>query len=125
MDDLVVADLEEIRHSKRWGSSWSQWGNPNEPSAEIQFYSPTSGKATITIETEDGKKMQEIIMDVLKGVNVYNYDLTLTEKGVKNLKKAGTEVKKGANDKFYLPKGKYSAVVKNHSKLEKIVLTIK
>jgi photosystem II stability/assembly factor-like uncharacterized protein len=125
MEDLLIADIEDIRHSKRWGSSWSQWGEPNEPSVEIQFYSPTSGKATITIETEDGLEIQELTEDIPKGLNFYDYDLTLSEKGVKNLKKAGTDLEKSANDRYYLPTGKYKIIVKNNSKTNKTVLSLK
>ena len=125
MNEVVISDLKEIRHSKRWGSSWSQWSDSNEPSTEIQFYCPQSGKTSITIESEDGKELQLINLEAVKGVNVYDYNLTLSEKGVKNLEKAEVKLTKGDNDKNYLPKGKYNVVVKNSSKIAKNVITIK
>ena len=125
MNEVVISDLKEIRHSKRWGSSWSQWSDSNEPSTEIQFYCPQSGKTSITIESEDGKELQLINLEAVKGVNVYDYNLTLSKKGVKNLEKAEVKLTKGDNDKNYLPKGKYNVVVKNSSKIAKNVITIK
>jgi hypothetical protein len=125
MNNVVIADLKEIRHSKRWGSSWSQWSDSNEPSTEIQFYCPQSGKTSITIESEDGKELQLINLEAIKGINVYDYHLTLSKKGVKNLEKADVKLIAGANDKNYLPKGKYKVVVKNGSKFAENVITIK
>ncbi|MFT7626631.1 MAG: hypothetical protein ACI9OS_000271 [Ulvibacter sp.] len=125
MNEVVILDLKEIRHSKRWGGSWSQWSDSNEPSAEIQFYCPKSGKTSITIESEDGKELQLVNLEAIRGVNVYDYNLTLSKKGVKHLEKAKVKLNKGANDKYYLPKGIYHVVVKNNSKFAKSVITIK
>jgi len=124
-NEVVIADMKDIRHSKRWGSSWSQWGDANEPSLEIQFYSPQSGKTSITIESEDGKELQLINLESVKGVNVYDYNLTISKDGVKNLEKADVELIQGSNGKNYLPKGNYTVIVKNSSKYSKSVITIK
>jgi photosystem II stability/assembly factor-like uncharacterized protein len=125
MNEVVIADLNEIRHSKRWGSSWSQWSDSNEPSVEIQFYCPKEGMTSIAIESEDGKELQLIQIEAVKGLNIYDYNLTLSKKGVKNLEKDEVKLTKGANDKHYLPKGKYKIVVKNGSKFAENVITIK
>jgi photosystem II stability/assembly factor-like uncharacterized protein len=125
MNEIIIADMKDIRHSSRWGSSWSQWNDANEPSAEIQFYCPQSGETSITIESEDGKELQFINLEAVKGLNVYDYNLSLSKKGVKNLEKTEVKLVKGANDKNYLPKGKYNVVIKNSSKFSKNVITIK
>jgi hypothetical protein len=125
MNEVVIADLNEIRHSRRWGSSWSQWSESNEPSAEIQFYCPQSGKTSITIESEDGKELQLMQIEAVKGLNIYDYNLTLSKKGVKNLEKAEVKLTQGTNDKHYLPKGKYKVVVNLNGIYSKMSLEVK
>ncbi len=125
MNEVVIADLKDIRHSKRWGSSWNQWGEVNEPSVAIQFYCPQGGKTSISIESKDGEELQLIKLESVNGVNIYEYDLAVSKKGVENLETPDVKLVKGANDKYYLPKGKYTVTIKNSSKSAKSVITIK
>ncbi|MGY8886977.1 MAG: VPS10 domain-containing protein, partial [Flavobacteriales bacterium] len=125
MNEVVIADLKDIRHSKRWGSSWSQWGEVNEPSVAIQFYCPQGGKTSISIESKDGEELQLIKLESVNGINIYEYDLAVSKKGVENLETPDVKLVKGANDKYYLPKGKYTVTIKNSSKSAKSVITIK
>ncbi len=37
--DLHVFDLENIKHSNRWGSSWSSWRKANTPGLDLTFFS--------------------------------------------------------------------------------------
>ncbi|QNJ97324.1 WD40/YVTN/BNR-like repeat-containing protein [Constantimarinum furrinae] len=107
MNEIVVAEIAPIRSSRRWGSRFSPWNDAFEPSVNIQFFSPSSGKATITIQSDDGSQLQQIKVDAVKGVNVVEYDLTLSEKGQKSLEKSGTKMNRADNDKYYLAKGDY------------------
>jgi photosystem II stability/assembly factor-like uncharacterized protein len=107
MNDIVLAQPEAVRSSRRWGSSFSPWSNAFEPSTQLQYFSPEEGKATIEIRTEDGTVLHKISTDAEKGVNIFKYDLTLSEKGVKAMEKAGTKLNKADNEKHYLPKGEY------------------
>ncbi|MDB9980366.1 glycosyl hydrolase [Ulvibacter sp.] len=125
MNEVVIADLKDIRHSKRWGSSWNQWGEVNEPSVAIQFYCPQGGKTSISIESKDGEELQLIKLESVNGINIYEYDLAVSKKGVENLETPDVKLVKGANDKYYLPKGKYTVTIKNSSKSAKTVITIK
>ncbi|MDC1325067.1 glycosyl hydrolase [Ulvibacter sp.] len=125
MNEVVIADLKDIRHSKRWGSSWNQWGEVNEPSVAIQFYCPQGGKTSISVESKDGEEVQLIKLESVNGINIYEYDLAVSKKGVENLETPDVKLVKGANDKYYLPKGKYTVTIKNSSKSAKTVITIK
>ena len=125
MNEVVIADLKDIRHSKRWGSSWNQWGEVNEPSVAIQFYCPQGGKTSISIESKDGEEVQLIKLESVNGINIYEYDLAVSKKGVENLETPDVKLVEGANDKYYLPKGKYTVTIKNSSKSAKSVITIK
>jgi hypothetical protein len=111
MNGIVIGEILPIDSSRRWGNSWSQWSEVYEPSEAIQFYAPQAGKATILIETEEGKEVQQLTCDTSKGVNVVNFDMSVSEKGKKNLEKAGLSMKKAKNDKYYLPVGKYKVKV--------------
>jgi hypothetical protein len=107
MEQLVLAEMEPVNFSPRWGSKFSTWGEVFEPKTKIQFYSPQAGNAIISIETEDGKSLQQITTAVEKGVNVLDYNFTISEKGSKNLEQKENPLKRAENNSFYLPKGKY------------------
>lgn len=124
-NDILIASIESIEYSRRWGNSYSQWSSVYEPSIPIQFYAPESGSATISIETKDGKELQQFSKDVSKGITVFDYDLSLSEKGIKNLKKNGLKIRKSNNNKVYVPVGEYSITVKIGAKIAKNVFSIK
>ncbi|MCK5637840.1 MAG: glycosyl hydrolase, partial [Flavobacteriaceae bacterium] len=116
--DLVIFDLENIQHSKNWGSSWSKWFEPNEPKLEISYYSLKSGNKTIKITSESGLVLNQWNVNAVKGFNTEDYDLTFSEKGLKVYNKEDKEntVEKSKNEKYYLPKGKYYVKIDKISK---------
>ncbi len=109
--ELTILDLEPIQYSPYWGDSRSQWSEAYEPSVTINFFNPKAEKVTISIQTEDGTEVQNYKIDAVKGVNVFEYDVTVSEKGKKALAKKDIEVSKAKNGEYYLPKGKYSVQV--------------
>ncbi|RFN59012.1 WD40/YVTN/BNR-like repeat-containing protein [Marixanthomonas ophiurae] len=111
MNDVLLAELNPIQFSSRWGSKYGEWYDVIEPSINLQLYSPSEGKAIITIKTKEGKEVQQLTKDVVKGVNIIEYDITVSEKGRKILEKADVEVKKADNEKYYLPEGMYDVKV--------------
>jgi hypothetical protein len=125
MNNLLVNSMEPIRASRRWGSSFSEWNDPYEPSVDIQFYSPSEGKAAISVFSEDGKELQQWKVDAVKGFNLSKYDVSLSEKGVKNLEKGGSKISKAQNGKYYLPKGNFVLEVSISGKSAKQNLEIK
>ncbi|SRX52376.1 VPS10 domain-containing protein [Aequorivita sp. CIP111184] len=124
-DEVVIAEMDTINFSPRWGSKYSTWGEVNEPKIKIQFYSPQSGKAEITIKAEDGKELQSLSVNAVKGVNGVDYDLSISEKGSKFFDKTDTKIKKAENGKFYLQKGIYTLSVNLLSKVQSISIKIK
>ncbi len=124
-NDLLLAEIEPIHASNHWGDSFSPWRDVLEPSVTLQAYSPQERKVKIAIETEEGEELQQFDADVSKGVNVIDYDVTVSEKGVKVLEKAGTKIKKAKNDKYYLPKGMYTIVINQNGKTAKTSLEVK
>jgi photosystem II stability/assembly factor-like uncharacterized protein len=107
-NNLMLASLKPIRSSRRWGSTgFNAFGAPFEPSLGIQFYTPSEGKATISIQTEDQTELQKFQHDAAKGYNIASYDLSLSSKGKKELEKTDADIQKADNEVYYLPKGKY------------------
>ena len=109
-DALTVSSAESIRFSSRWGNSYSKWIDPFVPELPITFYSAKEGKASITIKSESGVQLQQFQVNADKGFNNTKYDLTITEDASKKLQKEDEKLslKKAANGKFYIPRGKYT-----------------
>ena len=82
------------------------------------------GEATIMVETEDGSVLQQFKQNASKGFNVFDYDASLSEKGIKTLEKGDIKIKKGDNQKAYLPKGSYVIKIKNGGNIEQAVFSI-
>ncbi|MEO1031780.1 MAG: YCF48-related protein [Bacteroidota bacterium] len=110
---ITIFDVSPIRHSSRWGSSWSKWLEAYEPEKTIQFYSNTSGEKTINILSEKGAALHRMKVNADKGFNYIDYNLELTEKGRKALMKENTsiDINKASNEKYYLPKGVYTVEI--------------
>ncbi|MGB3606084.1 VPS10 domain-containing protein [Psychroserpens sp.] len=113
----TLFDIENIRHSSRWGSSWSSWFEAYEPKIDVAFYSNVSEEKMIKIYSEKGALLNEMNTKADKGFNYTVYDLTITEKGRKALLKENTslDITKAKNDKYYLAKGTYSIKIGSES----------
>jgi photosystem II stability/assembly factor-like uncharacterized protein len=104
-DAVAIFEIPSIRFSSRWGSSWSKWSKPNEPSQTISYYVSSSGNYIVDILAEDNSKLNSFSVDVTKGFNEFNYDITVSKKSY--FDKKDIEIKEAQNGLFYLPKGKY------------------
>ena len=109
---LVIFDLEEIRHSPRWGNAYSVWGTPNTPGLDIRFYSRDGGETLATIQTPDGIRLSETQLKADAGFNVISYDVAFSKAGKKDyLSKYKTPLKEAGDGKTYLPKGSYEIIL--------------
>jgi hypothetical protein len=119
---VTLFDIDNVRHSSRWGNAYSSWSKPFEPSVNLKFYAQNSGTQNIKILSEKGAVLNEIKVDADKGFNYVDYDMSLTENGRKALIKENSElqVSKAKNDKYYLPKGNYSTQIGNEKKSFKV-----
>ncbi|MGB1307580.1 MAG: WD40/YVTN/BNR-like repeat-containing protein, partial [Oceanihabitans sp.] len=88
----TLFSTNDVRHSSRWGSSWSKWFDAFEPSKTIKFYTSTSGEKEIKILSEENAVLNSILVKADKGFNYVEYDLSLTEKGRKMLLKENTSI---------------------------------
>jgi len=124
--NLMVSNLKPIRASRRWGSTgFNSFGDPFEPTVGIQFYTPSEGKATIFIQTEDNIELQKFQHDASKGYNIAEFDVSLSSKGKKELEKTETDIRKADNGVYYLPKGKYVVHVSVGGKSAKTPFEVK
>jgi hypothetical protein len=121
--DLVLFEVESMRYSGRWGSSFGAWYDTYEPSTKVAFYTNEPGEKTIKILSENNIELNSIKVNADKGFNYADYDLTLTESGKELWQNEDPklEIKKAANGKHYLPKGKYTVLINK----EKTTLEIK
>ncbi|EAQ38249.1 hypothetical protein MED134_11145 [Dokdonia sp. MED134] len=108
-----IFDIAEVEHSRRWGTSWSNWSDPFEPSTPISYYTSNAGKYELVVKSTEGKELNRMALNPAAGINQVSYDLTITEKGKKYLEKADSSlnIKKTKNGKYYLPKGTYTVVL--------------
>jgi len=125
MNNVILAPIEPVYHSKRWGTAFSQWSDIYDPSVELQYYSPQDGSAIVTISSEDGKELSRLEHASLKGVNVMSYNLSFSKKNKKVLGEKGEGIKEMLNGNHYLPKGKYSVSISIGGKSAKEWLEIK
>ena len=107
---ITLFEMDAIRSSWRWGSSWSKFIEAYEPSTAIKLFVKKSGSHTIKILSENGIELNQMSVETDKGFNYVDYDLTISEKGRNALMKENAEIdiSKAQNDKYYLPKGNYS-----------------
>ncbi len=112
-NDLHLFPVKKIRHSKRWGGSWSSWSEPREPSRDIHFYAAQKGKATITVLGDKKVVVNRFELDADHGFNRQEYDLTFSEEGRKAYVKKHRKAKlnEADNGLYYLPKGDYTIQV--------------
>ncbi|MBT8178407.1 MAG: exo-alpha-sialidase, partial [Eudoraea sp.] len=122
---LYVFELDKIRHSPRWGNSYSTWGKPVTPGLDIVFYSSTTGPYTAYIRYQDDIVVSEVSLEADKGLNVLSYDLAFSKQGKTDfLKKIKKELKKAQDGKTYLPKGEYTVELEGKRVAEKVSFTI-
>ncbi len=107
-NSIKVFSTKSVKSSRRWGNSFG-WSEPFEPSTTFAFFSNSSGKQTVRLLSDRGTELNSFSVDVDKGFNFLDYDLSISEKTKKALMKENTsvDIKKAQNRKFYLPKGNY------------------
>ncbi|UOX34729.1 glycosyl hydrolase [Flavobacterium sediminilitoris] len=111
---LFVYEVPSIKKSERWGNSWSQWGKPYEPKTEIWFYSNSNEEVEMIIENEKGIVVFSKKITAKKGLNLVNYDYTLSDDVIAKWKKKDKKAvfEKARNGKQYVLPAKYSIHIK-------------
>ncbi|WP_310556508.1 VPS10 domain-containing protein [Flavobacterium sp.] len=113
--NIILFDMDTIKHSKNWGSKGFAWSNANDFKQEIAFYSKSTDEVTLKIHSENGIEVFNKKIIPVIGLNKLDYDLILdsviAEKW--NKKQPKMEIKEAHNKKYYLPVGKYKVTLKS------------
>ena len=126
---LYTFELNKIRFSDRWGNSrGASWYGFNEPSLQIPFYANASGKVSISVISEKGTQLKTEEMEVEKGLNYFQYDLSISESAVSQYAEELTEIEgkleKKENGKVYLKQGTYTVELKLDGSTVKEMFTV-
>jgi len=118
--DLVVFEVENIKHSKNWGNAPNSWAKPNTPRLDINFYCSKAGPCTVKVTTANGTEVSSTDMQADRGVNILSYDLAFSKKGKSNFpSKNKRKPEEAKNGKTYLPKGNYVIEISANGETEK------
>ena len=108
--ELALLDPEKVKHSKRWGSSYSSWRKVFELETTFTAFAKTSGAYEMQIKDVKGTVLfsQKGTLDV--GFNFVIYALEKDANGIKNYNKKNKKLpsKSAKNGTHYLEKGIYS-----------------
>ncbi len=105
---VKVFEVPSMRFSSKWEKSKSQWSKPNTPNMTVSYFVSKAGKYSVEILAEDETKLNSFSVNAEKGFNYFDYDLSVSEKSIKNyFSKKEIKVKKADNGDYFLPKGEY------------------
>ena len=108
--ELALLDPEKVKHSKRWGSSYSSWRKVFEPETTFTAFAKTTGAYEMQVKDVKGTVLfsQKGMLEV--GFNFVIYALEKDAKGIKNYNKKNKKLpsKSSKNGIHYLEKGTYS-----------------
>jgi len=112
--DFHLFEIKNIRKSKNWGRSWSQWRDANTPKIKIPFFTSSNRKVKINIY-RGTIKVSSILFDADRGFNEAMFDVSFSKKGKGAYEKLNKEtaLEKAKNGVYYLPKGKYTVKSEN------------
>ncbi len=123
--DLYAFDLENIKHSNRWGSSWSSWLKPTTPGVDLTFYSSKAGNFIATVKTDDNIIVSATELKGEKGLNILSFDVAFSKTGKMDyLKKHKAKLEEAKDGKTYLPKGTYVLELNGNGQKESKSFTI-
>ncbi len=126
MSKLMLAEIPAMRASKRWGSTgFNQYGDYFEPTLDINVFAPEIGNAIISVTSETGRELKNWSENVVKGFNEIAYNVSVSEKGKKQLDKDDKKAWTGDNGISYLPAGMYTVSVSVGGKTAKTELELK
>jgi photosystem II stability/assembly factor-like uncharacterized protein len=111
LNENKIFDLPSTIYNQRWGNKWWTWGDTFEPDLKIPMYNSKSGSHKISI-SKDGQILKSWNIELEKGLNYLNYDLTLDNNKVEDYSQSLESDYKESfgssdNGKWYLRPGKY------------------
>lgn len=138
--DLIAQTIktfepDAVRWSGRWGNPYADWAEEQKVDVQLPVYVNAAGKVKIDIRTEAGLVVRSLELDAVKGLNYFNYDLTMDAAKAGDLEKKLNEkrkeedkpitVKAAKNGKIYLPRGNYKWLATKDGKESEAALSVK
>ena len=123
---LKLFSLNKVKHSTRWGATYSQWRKPYTPQINIALFSDKTTDYTLEIISKKGAVVHYRKGKLDHGYNHISYDLSLSSTALKNYQKKhkNTPLKPSKNGHYYLPKGTFTLRVITAEHRDKTQLTI-
>jgi photosystem II stability/assembly factor-like uncharacterized protein len=119
ISNLYIFDFNNADYDSDWGNKTFDWTYASPKDLIVPFYLNEDSKIKIEIFTSDSIKVFEEEKDFTRGINYYNYGLTVGEKFTDMFKetvkkKTKSEFKEKDNKKVYLSEGKYTVRISNN-----------
>ena len=110
---LTLFSPKKVKHSKRWGKSYSPWRKAYTPQTTFTTFSEQATAFALEIRDQQGQVVYRKTGELSKGYNLLDYSLEYAP--VKRSKKSKTLK---SNDKgiAYLSKGAYTVAIKTAAK---------
>jgi photosystem II stability/assembly factor-like uncharacterized protein len=129
LKNLQFLNVMKVGHSKKWGKRTFDWRYNLPENPAIEYYSANNETVKFTVKTEDGLILFEKQIKSVRGLNYFDYDLSVQgENAVEysELVNRDKEAKygKGDNGKYYLWKGKYTVEISGGSGNDEAMLEI-
>lgn len=121
-ENLMLFPLKKVRHSSRWGNSYSQWREAYTPSTSLTVYAPEETSFALELTDNKGKMVYRETGNLMAGYNVLKYDMRFAPPASK--KRIKTKLEPSKNGITYLSKGTYTMVVKTAQNISKQTLLI-
>lgn len=121
---IYLYDAPSIKYRDSWGSKRRPYSKINEPTITVNLFSEVDGKGKLSI-LSDKEILQEIDLDIAKGLSEITYDMSINPNKVKKLEKiikkasgSKEKVKINASDNgiYYLRSGSYTLQVELNGK---------
>lgn len=108
---MIFNELNPITYRKDLGKIYNKFESKEDEIFPINFYSRDAGTATLKVLSPSGLVLKTITHNADKGLNFFNYDMSIDESTVNPLKteqKYTKKIRKADDGKFYWIPGKYT-----------------
>ena len=133
-EEIYVYDLTKVNYSDSWGDKRRTWNKDfYEPFIDLVVYSKISGKATVSVETEN-TVVALLEIEIESGLNYLEYNGAVGDKLVaeyerqlnKKIKEPKDKIllEAGKNGEYYLLSGSYKVTIKRDKHSAETTLNI-
>jgi len=112
---LHVFAADSLRYDEDWGEPRAVWAEADTPSVALSFYAGGDGPASIEVTTENGRTLQTMSHDAVRGLNYLDYDLSVSPRGLerynRSVESEEEKLEAADNSIIYLRPGTYTVSV--------------